>query len=161
MNWLKNLPLEKIGEALAGFFGFWGRLTEGVPASQLPFIVYIVCCGVVRLLWLVVMRLIPRPFKGISLAVLAAVMFTPGQAAGNSGEIAPAMIGVFYAILMKDFSAALGAAVPIFAILAALLVVGAAWQMVRGVLVANAEKQAWVRQVQKQKQQLPQSEDKN
>lgn len=59
------------------------------------------------------MRLIPQPFKGISLAVLAAVMFTPGQAAGNSGEIAPAMIGVFYAILMKDFSAALGAAVPI------------------------------------------------
>ena len=74
MNWLKNLPLEKIGEALAGFFGFWGRLTEGVPASQLPFIVYVVCCGLVLLLWLVVMRLIPQPFKGISLAVLAAVM---------------------------------------------------------------------------------------
>ncbi|OAV01855.1 MULTISPECIES: hypothetical protein [Moraxella] len=154
MNWLKNLPLEQIGEALAGFFSFWGRLTEGVPAGQLPLIVYVVCCGLVLLLWLVIMRLIPRPFKGISLVVLAAVMFAPGQAAGDTGEIAPAMIGVFHAILMKDFGAALGAAVPIFAALAALLVVGAAWQMARGAIAANAEKEVQALHIQQQKRLL-------
>ncbi|WP_049235694.1 hypothetical protein U0021_01830 [Moraxella canis] len=154
MNWLKDLPLEQIGEALSGFFSFWGRLTEGVPAGQLPLIVYVVCCGLVLLLWLVIMRLIPRPFKGISLVVLAAVMFAPGQAAGDTGEIAPAMIGVFHAILMKDFGAALGAAVPIFAVLAALLVVGAAWQMARGAIAANAEKEAQALHIQQQKRLL-------
>lgn len=154
MNWLKDLPLEQIGEALSGFFSFWGRLTEGVPAGQLPLIVYVVCCGLVLILWLVIMRLIPRPFKGISLVVLAAVMFAPGQAAGDTGEVAPAMIGVFHAILMKDFGAALGAAVPIFAVLAALLVVGAAWQMARSAIAANAEKEAQALHIQQQKRLL-------
>ena len=151
MNWLKNLPLEQISDALSGFFSFWGRITEGVPAGQLPLIVYVICCALVLLLWLVVMRVIPRPFKGISWMALAAVMFAPGQAAGGTGEIAPAMLGVFHGILMKDFGAAFSASVPIFAVMAALLVVGAVWQMAKGVIAGNAEKEAEALRIQEER----------
>ncbi|MFB6347916.1 hypothetical protein ACFBZI_00395 [Moraxella sp. ZJ142] len=152
MNWLKDLPLEKISDALVGFFSFWGRITDGVPAGQLPLIVYVICCALVLLLWLLVMRLIPRPLKGISWVMLAAVMFAPGQAAGGTGEVAPAMLGVFHAILMKDFVGALSASVPIFAVVAALLVVGAVWQLACGIMAGNAEKALETQRIQEQRQ---------
>ncbi|VEG13859.1 hypothetical protein [Moraxella cuniculi] len=161
MNWLKDLPLEQISETLAGFFAFWARITDGVPAGQLPLIVYAVCSALVLVLWLLVMRLIPRPFKGISWVFVAAVLFAPGQAAGNTGEIAPAMLGVFHAILMKDFLGALSAAVPIFAVFAALLVVGAVWQMARSVIAANAEKQQQTLQIQEQRRQYLQAQNQH
>lgn len=148
MNWLKNLPLEQVSDTLSGFFSLWGQITGGIPAGQLPLIVYVICCSLVLLLWLVVMRMIPRPFKGISWVVLAAMMFAPGQAAGGTGEIAPAMLGVFHGILMKDPGAALLALVPIFAVMAALLVVGAIWQMAKSVIVGNAEKEAEALRIQ-------------
>lgn len=156
MSGLKDLPLEQISETLAGFFVWWDNLTEGVPAQQLPLIVYVVGCVLVLLLWLVVMRIIPRPIKGISFALVAAVLFAPGQAAGEVGEIAPAMLGVFHGILMKDFAAATAALVPILMVFAALLVIGAIWQFLRSVIAADEAKKAETARIQAEKQRLAQ-----
>ncbi|UXZ05056.1 hypothetical protein [Moraxella nasicaprae] len=154
MSILSNLPLDSISENLAGFFIWWANLTDGVPAGQLPLIVYVVCCVLVLLLWLVVMRLIPRPFKGISWVALAAVMFAPGHAAGESGEIAPAMLGVFHGLLMKNWAGAIAAFVPILAVFAALLIVGAIWQLARGVIANTAAKEAETARIQEEKRRL-------
>ncbi len=155
MSLISNLPLEQISEALAGFFVIWSRLTDGVPAGQLPLIVYVVCCGIVLVLWAIfAMRFLPRPFKGISLVALAAVMFAPGNAAGGTGGIAPAMIGVFHGILMKDVGAAFSASVPILAVFAALLVVGAIWQVARSVLAGSATREAEAQRIQEERRRL-------
>ena len=45
MNWLKNLPLEKIGEALAGFLAF-GAIDGGCACKSVA--VHRLC----RLLWI-------------------------------------------------------------------------------------------------------------
>ena len=161
MNWLKDLPLEKISESLAQFFVWWAQITEGIPAAQLALTVYVIGCVLVLLLWLLVMRLIPRPFKGISWVMVASILFAPGQAAGGTGEVAPAMLGVFHSILMKDFAGAVVAFLPILAVFAALLVVGAIWQMLRSVIAGDAEKQAETARIQEQKRQMAQMNAQN
>lgn len=151
MNWLKYLPLEQISDLLAGFFSHWARLTNYLPAEQLPWVVYLVCSGLILLLWLRIMQIIPRPIKGISFMVLAAVLFTPAQAAGSTGAIAPAIIGVFYALLMQDFKAMFVATVPILMVLSVLLVIGAVWQMVKAILAAQVAKEVELKQIQEQR----------
>lgn len=158
MNWLKDLPLEKISEALAGFFAWWANVTDSIPAAQLPLTVYVVGCVLVLALWWLIARLFPRPFKGISWVMVAAILFAPGQAAGGGGEVAPAMLGVFHAILMKDFAGAVVAFLPILAVFAALLVVGAIWQMLRSVIANTTEKQAETARIQEQKRQMNQNQ---
>lgn len=161
MSQLNNLPLESISEKLTGFFIWWAKLTDSVPAGQLPLIVYVVCCVLVLLLWLLVMRIIPRPLKGISWVALAALLFAPGQAAGDSGDVAPAMLGVFHAILMKDWAAAMSAFVPILAVFFALLIVGAIWQLLRGVIANTQAKEAETARIQEQKRLLAEQQTNN
>lgn len=151
MSWLNDLPLEKISEQLAGFFIWWSQVTSSIPASQLPLVVYVVACLLVLVLWLLVMRLIPRPLKGMSWMALAALLFAPGQASGGEGGIAPAMLGVFYGLITKDFAAATLALLPILLIFSAFLVVGAIWQFLLSVVANTAAKNAETERIRAQK----------
>lgn len=156
MNWFNNLPLEKISESLAAFFIWWANLTEGFPENQLPLVVYMICATLILVLWMIIMRLIPRPFKGMSWMAFFAVLFAPGQAAGGTGEIAPAMLGVFHAILMKDFAGAVTAFLPILAVFVGLLFIGAIWQMLRSVIAGDEAKKLERQRIQEEKQKLAQ-----
>ncbi|UNU73522.1 hypothetical protein LU293_00990 [Moraxella nasovis] len=156
MEWLqnlvKNLPLEAISDALASLLSLWGGLVENVPYGDLPFLVYVVSSVLVILLWLFIMSMLPRPIKGMSLALIIAVLFAPGTAAGDSGDIVPAIIGVAYNILMKDFAGALVASLPILAVFAVLLFLGAIWQMLKSVVTTHAQRAYDRDKIQAQKQ---------
>ncbi|OOR89904.1 hypothetical protein B0181_05685 [Moraxella caviae] len=155
MDWLKNLfknlPLDDISDRLAGFFMWWAELVKDVPDTQLPLIVYATGVALVLVLWLFVMWILPRPFKGMSWAMVAAFLLAPGSAAGDSGEIAPAIVGVFHALMLKDFAQAVSAFLPILAVFAALLFLGAIWQMLRSVMEASFAKTAETARIQELK----------
>ncbi|MDO4442090.1 MAG: hypothetical protein Q4B81_07885 [Moraxella sp.] len=154
MEWIKNLPLDAISESLAGLIIWWSKLVSGVPDQQLPFVVYVVASILVLLLWLVVMRVLPRSVRGISWAFVAAVLLAPGSAAGDSGGVAPAVVGLFHSLIMKDFASIVSDCLPILATFAAFLVIGAIWQMLRSVIEGNAAKAEELACIQEQKRQL-------
>lgn len=158
MEWLKNLPLDDISERLAGFFIWWANLVKDVPDDQLPLLVYTVGVVSVLLLWLLVMRILPRPIKGISWAFLAALLIAPGKASGESGEIAPAIVGVFHSILMKDYATMMMGLLPILATFAAFLFIGAIWQMLRSVISGTAAKEQETARIKEQKRLMAEAE---
>lgn len=161
MEWIKNLPLDAISEGLAGFIVLWSKLVSGVPDEQLPFLVYTIGVALVLALWLVVMRVLPRRIRGISWIFLAAVLIAPGSASGDSGAVAPAIVGVFHALLMKDFATMISACLPILATFAAFLVIGAIWQLLRSVIESTAAKAEETARIQAEKQRLANAEQQS
>lgn len=144
MDWLKNiiniLPLETISNYLSDLTIWWSHLVADVPPEQLPLYAYVGFSILVLLLWLFVVRILPRPFGGMSWLALFAVLLTPSMALGDSGEIAPASIGVVYGILMKDSAAALAHLLPILVVFSVGLVLGFIWSMIRGLVATNMSK---------------------
>lgn len=157
MDWIKNLPLDSISEGLAGLIVWWSKLVSGVPDEQLPLVVYVIASALVLLLWVPVMRILPRAIRGISWAFLAAVLLAPGSAAGDSGAVAPAIVGVFHSLLMKDFADMVSGALPILATFAAFLVIGAIWQMLRSVMEGATAKAEEAARIQEEKRRLAES----
>lgn len=153
MEWIKNLPLDEISNKLAQLLIWWANFVDGIPDNQLSLVVYVISSVVVLLLWFLLMRLLPRTIGIVSVAFVAAILFSPSNALGDSGDIAPAMIGVFYALLMKDFMGMLSASLPIFATFVVFLIIGAIWQMLRSVIESDIVKKEELRRIQKQKQQ--------
>ncbi|MCL1623939.1 hypothetical protein M2R47_06765 [Moraxella sp. Tifton1] len=158
MDWIKNLPLDSVSEHLAGLIVWWSNLVAGVPDEYLPLVVYVIASVLVLLLWIPIMRILPVGIRGISWAFLAALLFAPGGAAGEEGVVAPAIIGVFHSLLMKNFVEVVGSSLPILATFAAFLVIGAIWQLLRSVIekgIAKNQEMAWIQQ---EKQRLAKSE---
>ena len=144
MDWLDNiiqiLPLDAISDYLSDLIIWWSHMVADVPPEQLPLYAYVGFSVVVLLLWLLVVRVLPRPFGGMSWLALCAVLLTPSMALGDSGEIAPASIGVVYGVLMKDSASALGHLLPILVVFSVGLILGFIWNMIRGLVASNLKK---------------------
>lgn len=144
MDWLKNivhsLPLEAISEILGEITIWWGQLVKDVPPADLPMYAYLGGVIIVLVLWLLVARMLPRPLGGMSWMMLFAVLLAPGTAIGDPSVIAPASIGVVYAIMMKDTTGAITGMLPILVVLVVGLFVGFIWQLIRGAFESSLDK---------------------
>jgi hypothetical protein len=144
MDWLKSilhsLPLEAISDILGEIVIWWGQLVKDVPPADLPMYAYLGGVIIVLVLWLLVARMLPRPLGGMSWMVLFAVLLAPGTAIGDPSVIAPASIGVVYAIMMKDTAGAITHMLPILVVLVVGLFVGFIWQLIRGAFESSLDK---------------------
>jgi len=66
------------------------------------------------------------------------ILLAPGSAAGNTGEVAPASIGVIYGILMKEPGLAMRSLLPILVVFSVGLVLGFIWQLIKNTIEKNA-----------------------
>jgi glucan phosphoethanolaminetransferase (alkaline phosphatase superfamily) len=144
MDWLKNilqsLPLDKISDILGEIVIWWSQMVKNVPPADLPMYAYLGGAVVVLILWLLVARMLPRPIGGMSWMILFAILLAPGSALSDPSIIAPATIGVVYAIMMKDTSAAISNGLPILLVLVAGLFIGFVWQLIRGAFESSLDK---------------------
>ncbi|WP_367107188.1 hypothetical protein [uncultured Psychrobacter sp.] len=144
MDWLKNilqsLPLDKISDILGEIVIWWSQLVRNVPPADLPMYAYLGGSILVLLLWILVARMMPRPLGGMSWMVLFAVLLAPGTALSDPSVIAPASISVVYAVMMKDFAAAVTNALPILVVLVVGLFIGFVWQLIRGAFDSSLDK---------------------
>ncbi|MDO4251522.1 MAG: hypothetical protein Q4C68_08450 [Moraxella sp.] len=146
MDWLKdfvkNLPLEGISEILAKIVFLWIRLVDGVPESELPFLVYVGASIVVLILLFFLLRIFPKFIRDVIIVLFIAVLFTPAGTMGDAGGSAPAIIGVAHHVLMGDFVKALSGFLPILSVAIILFIAAALWQMIwAAVLDAQAERE--------------------
>ncbi|SUD90293.1 hypothetical protein [Psychrobacter phenylpyruvicus] len=143
MEWLRNivinLPLDEISDSVSRLTIWWSNLVADVPADMLPIYAYVGFSVIVLLLWLFIVRILPSPLGGMSWLALFSILLAPGSAAGNTGEVAPASIGVVYGILMKDPGLALRSLLPILVVFAVGLVLGFIWQMIRNIIEKSAD----------------------
>lgn len=144
MDWLKgllnSLPLEQLSEILGEIVIWWSQMVKNVPPADLPMYAYLGGTVVVLLLWILVARILPKPLGGMSWMVIFAVLLAPGTALGEQGEIAPASIGVVYALMMKDTVGAVNNALPILIVLVVGLFIGFVWQLIRGAFESSLDK---------------------
>ena len=144
MDWLKgllnSLPLEQLSEILGEIVIWWSQMVKNVPPADLPMYAYLGGTLIVLVLWILVARILPKPIGGMSWMVLFAVLLAPGSALGEQGEIAPASIGVVYAIMMKDTASAISNALPILIVLVVGLFIGFVWQLIRGAFESSLDK---------------------
>ena len=143
MEWLRNivinLPLDEISDSVSRLTIWWSHLVADVPAHMLPIYAYVGFSTIVLLLWLFIVRVLPKPLGGMSWLALFSILLAPGSAAGNTGEVAPASIGVVYGILMKDPGLALRSLLPILVVFAVGLTLGFIWQMIRNIIEKSAD----------------------
>ena len=130
-DFLKDLPMDTISEYVARVVFWWIQLVKGVPDDQLATYAYFGMSALVLLLWLVVWRVLPRPLRGMSWVIVAAVLLTPGTSLGGSDGFAPAIIGVAHGILMKDTGAVASAMLSIVGVILAAFVLIGVWQFLR------------------------------
>ena len=144
MDWLKNilnnLPLEAISEILGEITIWWSQLVKDVPPADLPMYAYLGGAIIVLILWILVARILPKPLGGMSWMILFAVLLAPGTALGDPSVIAPASIGVVYAIMMKDTAGAITNMLPILVVLVFGLFIGFIWQLIRGAFESSLDK---------------------
>lgn len=138
MDWLKdfilNLPLDDISNWVSHLVLWWSDLVQDVPAQDLPLYAYVGGSILVLLLWILVARALPKPIGGMSWVVVLAVLLTPGTAAGDSVELAPASIGVVYGVLTKDYTTALSSLLPIMVVIVVGFFLGFLWQLIRAAI---------------------------
>lgn len=155
MDWLKglinNLPLDTISEWLASAVVWWSKLVKDVPADDLPFFAYVGASVLTLLLFVLVVRVLPRSFGGMLWVFAAAVLLTPGDTLAGTGQVAPAIAGVAHTVLMGDYTGALSAFLPILMVFVVLLFVGAIWQLLRGVIEVSIAKAQETARIKEQK----------
>ena len=139
-NFIANLPLDEISDRLSELTRWWSNLVDGVPPDLLPLYAYVCFSVIVLLLWLFIVRVLPKPFGGMSWLAVFAVLLTPTMALGDTGDIAPANIAVVYGILMKDMGLALPNPLPILVVFAVGLFLGFIWQLIKGLIDKAVEK---------------------
>ncbi|WP_040625365.1 hypothetical protein [Moraxella macacae] len=128
---LPPLPLDQIGEILGEIIVWWTQLVKGIPAEQLPMMAYIGFSMLVLLLWVLVVRILPKTLAGLSWVVLFAILLTPTTSLGTKPEIAPASISVAYGILLQDTAIIFNGLLPIMVVITAGCVLGFLWQLVK------------------------------
>ena len=139
-NFIANLPLDEISDRLSELTRWWSNLVDGVPPDLLPLYAYVGFSVIVLLLWLFIVRVLPKPFGGMSWLAVFAVLLTPTTALGDTGDIAPASIAVVYGILMKDMGLVLSNLLPILVVFAVGLFLGFIWQVIKGLMDKAVEK---------------------
>ncbi len=163
MDWLKelikNLPLDDISNALAGVIAWWSKFVEGVPDNELPFYTYVGASVIVLIVAPLVFRIFPRTVASVLWILSVAVLLTPGDTLAGTGQVAPAIAGVAHGVLMKDYAGACYAGLPILTVFVCLLLVGAIWQILRGVIERNIAKAKELAQIQEEKRKLAEFTD--
>ncbi|MDO5652320.1 MAG: resolvase [Moraxella sp.] len=144
MEWLKgffqSLPLDSISEEVAKVVFWWINLVKDIPDTELPLYTYVGMSLIVLVLWFIVAGILPRLLRGMSWVIVAAVLLTPGTSLGDSGEIAPAAIGVAHGFLMGDTPHAITAALPIVAVALAGFALIGIWQFLRAGIESYLQK---------------------
>ncbi|HBH34646.1 MAG TPA: hypothetical protein DDW38_09020, partial [Psychrobacter sp.] len=142
MEWLRNivinLPLDEISDKVSRLTIWWSNFVADVPPDMLPLYAYVGFSVIVLLLWLLVVRVLPSPIGGMSWLAVFSILLAPGSAAGNTGEVAPASIGVIYGILMKEPGLAMRSLLPILVVFSVGLVLGFIWQLIKNTIEKNA-----------------------
>lgn len=163
MDWLKDLikslPLETISEYVAELVIWWSNLVKDVPDNDLPFLAYVGASVLVLVLLIFVVRVLPRPLGGMLWALAVAVLLTPGDTLTGSGQIAPAIAGVAHSVLMGDMATAVSMFLPILMVFIVLLMVGAIWQVLRGVIEINIIKAKEKARLKEEKKRLEQAQE--
>ncbi|MEY4517312.1 MAG: hypothetical protein RL180_1658 [Pseudomonadota bacterium] len=80
----------------------WGHLFDGVPEYAMAVAVYLGGSAVVLWLWWSIAQRLPRTFGGMSWIILVAILLTPTVTDGPNGQIAPAVIGLIFGVIIKD-----------------------------------------------------------
>jgi len=60
------LSLDQIGNVLGEIIIWWAQLVQGVPPDKLPLYAYVGFSIVVLLLWILVVRILPKTLAGLS-----------------------------------------------------------------------------------------------
>lgn len=144
MDWLADiiskLPLDSISETVSEITLWWSDLVADVPHDMLPIYAYVGFSCIVLILWLFIVRILPKPIGGMSWLAVFSILLTPGVTSAETGDIAPASIGVVYGILMKDPGLALRNLLPILVVFTLGLVLGFIWQLIRNTITSSIEK---------------------
>lgn len=135
------ISLDQIGEILGEIIVWWTQLVRGIPAEQLPMTAYIGFSVVVLLLWILVVRILPKTLAGLSWIILFAILLTPTTSLGTKPEIAPASISVAYGILLQDTAIIFNGLLPIMVVITVGCVLGFLWQLVKMGIEKSAKKQ--------------------
>lgn len=125
------ISLDQIGSVLGEIVVWWTQLVKGVPPESLPMTAYIGFSIVVLLLWILVVRILPKTLAGLSWIILFAILLTPTTSLGTPPDIAPASVGVVYGILLNDNSIVFNSLLPIMVVITVGCVLGFLWQIVR------------------------------
>lgn len=125
------ISLDQIGSIIGEIVIWWTQLVKGVPHDSLPMTAYIGFSIIVLLLWILVVRILPKTLAGISWIILFAILLTPTTSLGTPPDIAPASIGVVYGILLNDNGIVFNSLLPIMVVITVGCVLGFLWQIVR------------------------------
>ncbi len=133
---VERLPLEQISEVLGRIVFWWIRFVEGVPEASLAFYTYIGASLLVLILLWGLARLLPRvldTIMGVVWIAAAAILLTPMINSDPSFDSsnAPAIIDVLHHLLMGEPTLAIQSFLPILAVMALLLALGALWQAIK------------------------------
>lgn len=144
MDWLKallgSLPLESTSEILGQVILWWIAITDGIDDADLPIFAYLGGSCLVLILLHFGLKFLPKTVAGLVWIAAAAILLTPGSTIGESGGIAPAIIGVAHSVLMGETGAALTLFLPILAVMIVLVMLGAVWQLLKAIIVSAIER---------------------
>lgn len=132
--------LDKIGEILGTIIVWWTKLVSGIPSDKLPLIAYLGFSLLVLLLWILVVRILPKTLAGLSWIIAFAVLLTPTTSLGTSPGIAPASISVVYGILLKEPAIIFKGLLPIMVVITVGCILGFLWQIMRMSIDKNQKK---------------------
>lgn len=161
-----NIPVDSLSEMAAKAMIWWSQLTEGIADEQLQLYTYVGASVIALLsLWFII-RILPRCLHGFLTGIwlfVAALLLAPGDTLLGSGQMAPAVAGVAYSILMKDYTGAATLALPILTVFVCLLLLNAVWQLMKKLIENKAIKAKELAEIQEQKRQfeLEQNSSKN
>lgn len=93
---------EELIDHIESGWNTWGHLFDGVPEYTLAISVYLGGTALVLWLWWTVARRLPRTIGGMSWIILLAILCTPTVTEGPNGQIAPAVIGLLFGLVVKD-----------------------------------------------------------
>lgn len=125
------ISLDQVGSVIGEIVVWWAQLVKGIPPDSLPITAYVGFSIVVLLLWILVVRVLPKTLAGLSWIILFAILLTPTTSLGTPPDIAPASIAVVYGILLKDPGIIFNALLPIMIVITVGCILGFLWQFVR------------------------------
>jgi K+-sensing histidine kinase KdpD len=102
----------------------WGHLFDGVPEYAMAVTVYLGGSALVLWLWWSIAQRLPRMMGGMSWVVLVAILLTPTVTDGANGQIATAVIGLIFGLIIKDPRLLLSNLLPMLLVIAVGFLIG-------------------------------------
>ncbi len=115
---------EELIDHIESGFNVWRHLFDGVPEYTLAISIYLGGTILVLWLWWTVARRLPRTLGGMSWIVLLAILCTPTVTEGPNGQIAPAVIGLLFGVVIKDSMLFFSSLLPMLLVIAVGFLIG-------------------------------------